>query len=205
MIKILKRVLSPLDKKLTEAAERELSPLNCSGDNGKGEKNCGGEGRKRKERSDKKVEIKPAIPWVIFTWITEECAYQDEAPIKDIGEELCLEALDRRVEDLLPYLKYEYWTRDKKQLHMPVEEKKLNWYYAGRVKRISVRLSKVDHEEIKRLARSCDCSVNKMCALLIQLGAVERDKRYRESDTRTGDGWETYHHPYLQSKALLLR
>lgn len=204
MIEMFKKaaaLLSPPSSK--NVPKKQIAPLYYS----KAKENdveTVGEGQKRKTRSDKKKEVQPALPRYVHDWIIAENEVT-EMPIKDIGESLLQEALENNLQDLQRYFVRSVQIGRSWYASANEDDRmKIRRFHYGSPRRISVRLKKEDYERVSQLAYAAGCSISHMSSVLIQMGAVERDKQYRTLSTHK-NGWATYLHPSLQSASIIAR
>lgn len=125
----------------------------------------------RKERSDKKKEIKPLIPSEAKEYITRLSHITDK-PIKDICEYLVVFALkDKQTFDTLTiYFKRSFFidpTYYNGHLDAPSIEKRLK----GPTEKVSIKFKKEDYELISTLAYALDCTPTRATAILLEMAA----------------------------------
>ena len=137
------------------------------------------EGKKRKERSDRKHDIKPTIPFQLRETICR-LSYITDTPIKDVGEyitELGLES-----EQVLDYLS-KHFKRDfnyKTTFYigdLNVEKltmKNIN-KQANSTTRITIRFKKETYEYINKLAFSLDVTPSMATALVLDASMRHSD------------------------------
>lgn len=132
--------------------------------------------RRRKIRSDKKVDCKPTI-----TIDLKECIYRlsyiTNTPVKDISEAICLSGIQSKplIDYLSRYFKRDY--RFKNTIYIGrLENDTLNKRkYGIQTDRISIRFRQEDYEEINRLAYSLAVTPSKATALLLEYTIYKTD------------------------------
>ena len=128
----------------------------------------------RKGRSDKKRDIKPTVSIEL-----KDCVYRlsfiTDTPVKDVIEEILIAGSGRL--KIISYLSH-HFLRDIKianTLYMgdsnriPVKKRT----YTGKVERISTRVTQSMYDSLSALAFSMDCSVSRVCALVLDVTVRE--------------------------------
>lgn len=129
----------------------------------------------RKIRSDKKREVQPTLPIEVFSCI-HRLHKITGLPIKTIGEEVCLRGLtDKRILSMLSV----HFRRDI-QLDSTVyighaDLPPVARRFKGLTKRISVRFYSQTYDNINALSYASDCTVARVCALLINTCLSDAD------------------------------
>lgn len=129
----------------------------------------------RKIRSDKKREIQPTLPIDVFSCI-HRLHKITGLPIKTIGEEVCLRGLqDKRMLSMLSV----YFRRDiqlDNTLYIGrADQPPVARRFKGLTKRISVRFYSQAYDNINALSYASDCTVARVCALLIDTCLTDPD------------------------------
>lgn len=124
--------------------------------------------KKRKTRSDKRIEIKPTICEELKSCIYR-LSYITNTPVKDIGEILCVKGIKSRI--VLEYLS-NYFRRDLQFSNTIFlgdgrRESLQKRQQPGRKERISIRFKRDDYDDICKLAYALDVTPSKATALLL--------------------------------------
>lgn len=130
---------------------------------------------KRKVRSDKKREIQPTLPIDVFSCIHRLHKITD-LPIKTIGEDVCLRGLqDKKIISKLSVHFRRDLQLDNTVYIGRVDQPPVERRFKGMTKRISVRFYNVTYDNINALSYASDCTVARMCALLINECLTDAD------------------------------
>lgn len=122
----------------------------------------------RKERSDKKKDVKPIVPFQIYENISR-LSYVSDRPMKDIGVLFCKKALysSQVMSQLSKFIVRDYWTCGNHLIVGHNNGERFKFADPNNKKRLQMRFSKSDHEQLKRLSFSMDCSVSATAACLL--------------------------------------
>lgn len=125
--------------------------------------------KKRKERSDKKIDVKPTISMPLKESIYR-LSYVTNTPVKDVAEAICEAGLtSKKVMNLLSI----HFRRDYRigntfylgDLDRPSLQKQR---IEGKRERITIRFTKRTNEILKALAYALDCTPSKSTAILLE-------------------------------------
>ena len=129
----------------------------------------------RKIRSDKKREIQPTLPIDVFSCI-HRLHKITGLPIKTIGEEVCLRGLqDKRMLSILSVHFRRDIQLDNTVYIGRVDQPPVSRRFKGLTKRISVRFYSQTYDNINALSYASDCTVARICALLIDTCLTDAD------------------------------
>ncbi|WP_430510674.1 hypothetical protein [Gottfriedia solisilvae] len=122
----------------------------------------------RKKRKDTKYEIKPTIPLSIKQCLAR-ISFITNKPIKDIGEEICIEGIYSReiIELLSQFFVRDYWHKSTFILGNNNRTSLQNSKLSNKNERISLKIEKELDEKIKDLAYALDVTPSKATAILI--------------------------------------
>lgn len=131
---------------------------------------------RRQVRSDRKRDIKPTIDISLHDAIYR-LSYITRTPVKDVCEAICVYGINSSAirGKLAVYFRRNIRINntlyngnlDRKQITKRTSN--------GVCERISLRLSKDDHEVVNALAYGLDCSTSRACALLLEQGMKDFD------------------------------
>ncbi|WP_251671949.1 MULTISPECIES: hypothetical protein [unclassified Sporosarcina] len=126
-------------------------------------------------RSDKKREIQPTLPIDVFSCI-HRLHKITGLPIKTIGEEVCLRGLkDKRIISMLSIHFRRDIRLDNTVYIGHTDQPPVSRRFKGLTKRISVRFCNQTYDNINALSYAADCTVARMCALLINACLTDPD------------------------------
>ncbi|MFF3150633.1 hypothetical protein ACFVRU_55310, partial [Streptomyces sp. NPDC057927] len=128
----------------------------------------------RQVRSDKKTDIKPTIDVNLHDAIYR-LSYITRTPVKDVCEAICIYGMNSSVIRGNLALYFRRNIRINNTLYNgSLERIQVNKRTSNGVcERISLRLSKNDHEVVKALAYGLDCSTSRACAMLLEQGMTD--------------------------------
>lgn len=134
------------------------------------------EGKKRKERSDKKVDVKPTIPIHLFNCISDLSYCMDNKPIKDVVETICAEGMESKmvIQHLSKNFKRGYTMGT--TVFMGNSELGHSRYLIRKdiiKKRISTRFTRDFYERINALSNSLDCTPSTTTGMLLEASVMD--------------------------------
>lgn len=126
--------------------------------------------RKRKERSDKKRDIKPTVPLHLHNCLSD-LSYVVNQPIKDVAEFICLEGMQshRVIEHISPRFKRDYQLNNTH--YIGDRNLEHNRYIIRKEKvrkRVSIRFTKEFYEQIDTLSFSLDLTPSSATSVLLE-------------------------------------
>lgn len=123
----------------------------------------------RKERSDKKRDLKPTVPIQLYNCISD-LAYIGSIPIKDTVEYLCIEGIKSTnvIEVISKYFRRGYL--HKSTIYYGDDSIEVKRYIVRKMatKRISTRLTKHDYENIHSLSNALDYTPSSTGSILLE-------------------------------------
>ncbi|MFS0882759.1 hypothetical protein [Metabacillus niabensis] len=126
--------------------------------------------KNRKERSDKKRDVKPTISTELKNCIYR-LSYITNTPVKDVVETICEKGLQSRiiVENLSQYFRRDF--QYKNTIFIGHLERKFSHkeHQSGKKERITTRFNQTTYEDIKRLSDALDVTPSKATALLLDV------------------------------------
>lgn len=134
-----------------------------------------GEG-KRKQRSDKKRDIKPTISRELKDTVYR-LSFITNTPVKDVAESICVNGIGRNI--VVEYMAQNF-RRDIRidntlyrgdMTRVPVKKRTA----PGQSERISIRFTQQTYEAICALSYALDCTVSRACALLLDASVRDSD------------------------------
>jgi len=121
----------------------------------------------RKERSDKKRDVKPVITIELKDAIYR-MAYITQSPIKDVAERMVVHAVsEREIIDNLSQSFRRDVRIDNTLHHGHIRNKRICKREEGERERITLRLTQRTYEVVAVLAYALDVSASRVCALLL--------------------------------------
>ncbi|MEK5394057.1 hypothetical protein NSQ59_27535 [Margalitia sp. FSL K6-0131] len=125
--------------------------------------------RTRKERSDKKKDIKPTVP-ITLKETVHRISYITNKPVKDVAEEICLLGFENRpiIEKLSKHLRRDFKYKNTIFIgnieRTSLQRERIN----GASDRITIRFKQTDYDNICNLAYALDVTPSKATALLLE-------------------------------------
>lgn len=142
----------------------------------------------RKQRSDKKKEVKPTLPLDLKDAIYR-ISYITYTPVKDVCEKLCVEVM--RDQKILSNLSM-YFQRDIRigsTLYIgKLENKHIKKRIECEKEKVTIKFKREDYEIIYALGYALDCSPTRVVAILLQIAMLDMRivngyiKQYLESE-----------------------
>ena len=133
-------------------------------------------GGARKQRSDRKRDIKPTISHEL-----RECIYRlafiTDTPVKDVAEAVCINGIHtpKVIEHLSQYfrrdIRFGITIYRKNPDCQPISRRAL----AGQTGRITIRFKTDTYDTISAMAYALDCTVSRTCALLLDASVRDGD------------------------------
>lgn len=133
-------------------------------------------GGSRKQRSDRKRDIKPTISHEL-----RECIYRlafiTDTPVKDVAESVCINGIytPKVIEHLSQYfrrdIRFGITIYRKNPNCLPISRRAL----AGQTGRITIRFKSDTYDTISAMAYALDCTVSRTCALLLDASVRDGD------------------------------
>jgi hypothetical protein len=125
--------------------------------------------RERKERTDKKVDVKPTITSELYDCITD-LSYAFDMPIKDVVEFVCVEGINNRrvIEFMSATFRKDYWHNSTMYRgNSDLSHRRYIIRKVNSVRRISTRFTKESYDQIKTLAHSLDFTPSSATGFLL--------------------------------------
>ncbi|GLO68398.1 MULTISPECIES: hypothetical protein [Oceanobacillus] len=132
--------------------------------------------RERKERSDKKRDVKPTIPNQLYECISR-ISYVTSTPIKDVGEVICKKGLYSTVvtENLSQHFIRDYWANSNVLYAGDNNRERYTLPKGVQKRRITMRFLQKDHDKLVRLSYSLDSTTSAATALLLDASITNTD------------------------------
>lgn len=126
------------------------------------------EERNRKERSDKKRDVKPTIPISLYETINR-LSYVTNTPIKDVGVTICKRGLysTEVIEYLSSFMKREYWANSSQLFVGDLGNQKFNFPKDIQKRRMTMRFSQKEYDMLARFAYSMDLTISTATGALL--------------------------------------
>ena len=123
----------------------------------------------RKERSDKKVDVKPTMSLELKSKLYQLAELCNE-PVKDVGERLCVEGLKSKIiiEILCKWLRRNYYYNNTIALGH-IERPRLKLKALGETGKVTIRFTKNDYDKLRDLAYALDITPSATATVLIRL------------------------------------
>ncbi len=130
----------------------------------------------RKQRNDKKRDIKPTISRELKDTIYR-LSYITDTPVKDVAEAVCINGIGRKM--VISYMSQNFrrGVRIDNTIYrgdmsrVPVKKRTA----PGQSERISIRFRPQTYEAIYALSYALDCTVSRACALLLDASVRDSD------------------------------
>lgn len=130
----------------------------------------------RKERSDKKRDIRPFIPTELYECFSRT-SYVTNTPMKDIGVMVCKKGLYSAavIELLANHFRRDYWANNNTMHTGDLNRPPFKLPKGISKQRITMRFSQSDYDKVARLAFSLDTSISAATGLLIETAFMNTD------------------------------
>lgn len=126
-------------------------------------------GGKRKQRSDKKIDVKPTVS-LEFKRNLYTFAYLCDEPVKDVAERLILEGLFSKliIDQFCKWLRRDYYYNNAVAVGHQ-DRPKLKILYAGETSKISIKLLREDYDILSDLAHALDVPPTTAAGMIIKM------------------------------------
>ncbi|UAW07775.1 hypothetical protein PVJ1_00041 [Psychrobacillus phage PVJ1] len=131
--------------------------------------------RKRKVRSDKKVDVKPTMSVTLKKQLNDFARICDE-PVKDVAEQLCVKGATSEfiIENIRQWFRKDY--------HRPhtitrgfIERPRLKITYQGETDKVTIKFVQKDYDLLSDLARALDINPTATSSVLIKMTLSNRN------------------------------
>ncbi|TCP24485.1 hypothetical protein EV207_12545 [Scopulibacillus darangshiensis] len=131
---------------------------------------------KRKIRADKKRDVKPTIPIQLYETVSR-LSYITSVPIKDVGVIISKRGLYSTavLEYLSSFIKRDYWANNNVLYAGHLEGETFSFEKGIQKRRITMRFSQKDHDQLARLAYSLDIPPSSATGALLALSVKNTD------------------------------
>ncbi|WP_085520935.1 hypothetical protein [Tuberibacillus sp. Marseille-P3662] len=131
---------------------------------------------KSKTRSDKKRDIKPTIAIQLYEAVSR-LSYITDTPIKDVSVTICKRGLYAHpvLEYLSDYFRRDYWANNQTLYTGELENEKYQTKKGITKRRITMRFTQRDYDQLARLAYALDLTISSATGLLLELALKNTD------------------------------
>lgn len=131
--------------------------------------------RKRKVRSDKKVDVKPTMSVILKKQLTDFAKLSDEH-VKDLAEHLCITGATSEI--IIGSIR-QWFRRDYIRPHTItrgfIERPRLKITYQGETDKVTIKFVQKDYDLLSDLARALDINPTATSSVLIKMTLSNRD------------------------------